>query len=813
MGLYGFAIFSGAFLLFLVQPLLGKYLLPWFGGAPAVWTACLLMFQSFLLLGYLYAHLSTRWLKARAQLLLHLALLLAALTLPVAPSLSWKPATADEPTLRICALLIACAGLPFIVLSATAPLLQHWLSLDRPGKVPFRLYAWSNAGSLLALLSYPLIIETFIGRANQVVLWRAGLILFAGGCVWLGFRLWKRAGSASQPAKSPKPSAGARVQWIVLPACASLLLAAVTNKLCQDIAPIPLLWVLPLSAYLLSFVLCFSISRVYDRRWFGPLLLLALAVMSLSLAGALTLGAKAQVLVFTSGLFVCSMVCHGEVFRARPDSAHLTFFYLLISVGGVLGTAAVILIAPRVFHDYFELHWGLLFCGALFLLSSWPEARRAAGLKLSLGFGVTSLAGLGLVLWSASHRNDSERVYQARNFYGVLSVYRHRSAAAGGGLLELVHGRVAHGVQFIQPDRARIPTLYYTRSSGVGVAFEALSSARSRRVGVVGLGAGTLAAYLHPADHLTFYEINPAVKVVAETFFSFLKNCTGSVEVVLGDARLSLEKEPSRNFDLLVLDAFNSDSIPVHLLTREAFAVYRRHTRPDGVIAVHVSNMVLDFKPVISQLAREFGYSTDVLEQPLSNETEGLLPSTWILLSQHSPTSQMTLASSSAAQATLPQVGPLWTDDFNGLFPLMRWRSGPDAHQVSAASSVEPAPSRTAAAITRWQQAVAADPNSSVALNNLACLLATAPEPSLRDGAQAVKLAERACALTQFQNSSVLSTLAAAYAEVGRFDEAVSTAERAGALAAEKGEAPIVAGNRQMLEAFRRHQPFHQGSL
>ncbi|HWX18489.1 MAG TPA: fused MFS/spermidine synthase [Candidatus Binatia bacterium] len=820
MAVYALAVFSGAFLLFQVQPLLGKYILPWFGGAPAVWTTCLLVFQVLLLAGYAYAHLSTRWLKPRAQVLLHLGLLaVALLTLRLPPDNSWKPQPADDPTLRICCLLAASIGLPFFVLSATAPLLTAWFGLRQSGASPFRLYALSNAGSLLALLSYPAVVETCFTRATQALAWRAGLGVYGLSCAWAGVRVWSTPpGSPARAAKAPQPDLGDKLFWLLLPACASLLLVAVTNKICQDLAPIALLWVVPLSVYLLSFILCFSGPKCYARRWFGPALLVSLATICLTLSGSIALSAPAQVLAFGAGLFVCCTVCHGELYRLRPHPAHLTSFYLMLGAGGALGSAFVALIAPAIFDDYFELHWGLILCGGLFLLV-WARDQRGRLRHPWPGFawlgGAVTLAGLAFALWGSAHHHDALRVYRSRNFYGVLNVYRHESPDPAMNLLELVHGRVAHGIQLLEAGRAQTPTLYYTTGSGVGRAL-ALLPQEQRRIGVVGLGAGTLAAYLRPGDRLRFYEINPEVDKIAEEFFTFLKNCAGQVEVVLGDARLSLENEPPQDFDLLALDAFNGDSIPIHLLTREAFAVYRRHTKTNGVIAVHVSNLSVNLEPVVVNVAQEFGYRAEVVHQRASDEAAGVLPSTWILLSRDPNfIKAIALNPSARAPSSVALKLPLWTDDFNGVFAVMRWREMAAATQARQGAISHPGQAEASRAgvqslIRQYREAVARDPNSSVALNNLACLLATSPDPELRNGPEAVALAEKACALTQYQNTSAVSTLAAAYAEAGRFDQAVATAEKACAMAAQKGERTLLAGNQKMLQCYRHNRVFRQ---
>ncbi|HZR20618.1 MAG TPA: fused MFS/spermidine synthase [Verrucomicrobiae bacterium] len=819
MVVYGFAIFSSAFLLFEVQPLLGKYILPSFGGAAAVWTSCLLTFQLLLLVGYAYAYLLARWLPPRAQILVHLLLLLAALGLPIAPDSTWKPNGSADPTWQIVELLALCVGLPFIALSATTPLLQHWRSLRDPGGSLYHFYALSNLGSQLALLSYPLLLEPLLGRAKQILLWRAGLFLFAVSCAWAAMGAWRASPlPTSKASRNPtRPGATDQALWILLPGCGSLLLAAVTGKICQELTPIPLLWVLPLSAYLLSFILCFNQTRIYDRRWFAPLLLAALALMALTLSGTLDLSARAQALVLLGGLFICCMVCHGELFRLRPEPAHLTWFYLLIGAGGALGTFCVAAVAPRIFKDYFELHWGLMLCAGLAALGWWRESRTGAGwhwLRLGWLASMAAVVGLGLALWNGAHANDRTLVFRSRDFYGVLSVYRHATMDPGKGLAELVHGQVVHGVQFLQPERSQTPTLYYTTGSGVGTAFSLLPQHGPRRIGVVGLGTGTLAAYARIGDQLTFYELNPTVEKIATTYFTFLQACAGQARVQLGDGRLALESEPEQNFDLLVLDAFNSDSIPVHLLTHEAFATYQRHTKPKGMIAVHVSNVSLNLEPIVLKLASAFGYTARVIEQPLTDESEGLLPSSWVLLSQIPYLGEALPAQPATDLATNENLnGPLWTDDYNSVLPVMRWRdiaADTLTTSKSARATLDPKRAKAALIIARWRKELASNPESPVILNNLACLLATAPDPQLRSGAEAVKLAEKACALTRYHNGSALTTLAAAYAEAGRFDEAVAASEKACALATENGETALIAGNRQMLEYFRNKRPFHQ---
>lgn len=855
MAAYAFAIFTGAFLLFQVQPLIGKYLLPWFGGAPGVWTTCMVFFQVMLLGGYLYAHLSSRFLKPRGQVLLHLVLVAVALaTLPIIPNDSWKPQTAADPTFRIIALLAVSLGLPYFVLSGTAPLLQHWFSRSHPGVSPFRLYALSNAGSLLALLSYPTLFETVFRRSTQAHLWSAGLGLYAVACLLCALKLWKGASEgaralacskqqiSSYPPASPSPSAipdPCRLKpalppressqavgnlsaldlllWLLFPACASALLLAVTNKICQDVAVVAFLWVLPLSVYLLSFIVCFDRPNWYARLWFGPVLVLVLTVMAWMVAQRASLASPVQVAIYVSGLFICCMVCHGEVYRVKPSPDRLTNFYLIVAAGGALGGIFVAVIAPHIFSDFFELHLGLVACGALFLLVCARNLKRPCRRSIIVSWtcGWLALAALGSLLWACAHRYDSVRVFRVRNFYGVFNVYRHEYADPRLSLIELVHGRIAHGVQFLHESRAAQPTLYYGPGSGIDLALRA-SAPGTRRIGVVGLGAGTMAAYGQPGDQFRFYEINPQIEQVARAYFTYLKNSLSETTIVLGDARLSLEREPPQNFDLLALDAFNGDSIPIHLLTREAFEVYERHLKTNGLIAVHISNASLNLEPVLARLAADLNYTARVVEQRQSDESQGVLPSTWLLLSRDSAFAQKPelKVASRTASVENPQAR-LWTDDFSALFSVLRWREFPGNTVPARQESQNTGPAATrkeiiAAQITGFRETLRREPNSTIALNNLAFLLASAPDATLRNGAEAVTYAEKACAETGQTNVATLATLAAAYAEAGRFDDAVTTAEKTCKLASESSNAALLQLNMELLERYRRRQPFHQ---
>lgn len=822
---YGFAIFTGAFLLFLVQPLMGKYLLPWFGGAPGVWTTCMLFFQVVLLGGYAYAHFSSRWLRLRGQVVLHVVLVLVALaTLPITPGEGWKPSGGGDPTLRIIALLAMSLGLPYFALAATAPLLQHWFSRAHPGVSPFRLYALSNAGSLLALLSYPIGFETWLTRGAQTSLWGVGLGIYALACAWCGWQTWgakqaERARTAPAADTSPRPGAAQRILWGLLPACGSVLLLAITNKICQDVAAVAFLWVLPLTVYLLTFIICFDRPQWYRRGWFGVGLAVALVAVTSILTERWAASVPLQILVYLVALFVCCMVCHGEVYHLKPAPEYLTSFYLLIAAGGALGGFVVAVVAPVIFTDYFELHWGLLLCGGLFLVCAvrerkpgpvrpWPDAAWAAA--------AIGLAGLGNMLWAHANQHADDRLMRVRNFYGVLKVFKYEYSDPTFNLVELVHGHVAHGMQFLHPGRDTLPTLYYSTNSGVGRAFRVLAE-NEGRVGVIGLGTGTLAAYGRPGDHFRFYEINPEVEDVARAYFTYLTNSPSKTTVILGDARLSMEAETPQNFDLLVLDAFNSDSVPVHLLTREAFEVYERHLKTNGVIAVHISNRSLDLEPVVNGLARAFQYEAVVIKHREPKENWWVLPSTWTLLSREPERLKSPTILEADRPAGAPLDAPLWTDDFSGLFRILRWQdffaqARPQAATefVARSAATLTGQGEFATQIALFREEVARNPNSAAALNNLACLLAIAPDATLRNGAEAVQLAEKACALTEQRNPVLLTTLAAAYAEAGRFAEAVAAGEKARALAIEQGQSALAERNEQLLELYRKGQPYHQ---
>jgi len=796
---YAVATFTGAFLLFELEPLVGKYVLPWFGGAPSVWTTCLMFFQLSLLAGYAYTHVLSK-LAPRHQAIFHSFLLCGTLAfLPIIPSTAWKSHTDGDPTFRILVMLVATWGVPYFLLSATSPLLQHWLVRTEPNASPYRLYALSNTGSLLALLSYPFAVEPNLARNTQAQLWGWGLAAYVLFCFWCMAGLWRQK-PRPDPAHHKKaqtivrpPALPDRLLWLLLPSAASLLLSATTNRMCQDVAPIPFLWVMPLAAYLLSFIICFDHPRWYSRQLFTLAFVVSTCAVCWVMFNATEIGIWVQLAIYLTSLFFTCMVCHGELYRRRPDPSHLTEFYLLLAAGGALGGCFVAVVAPLVFADYYEFHWGLWLSALLFVVAcagdtkapevsaqpnfgtpdsasallrgegrgegsvSRPTVPARAGKTstlakdlpdaqkqwrwlgcilplfgfllldrffanfgqeigearnetftvlrwvlwglivflviswiaggqfkrfsswrlLVLGCLSVGVLGLGTTLWLQALKSGGGVVSISRNFYGVLTVYERDAQEPKQHHFVLRHGRTTHGMQFVDPEQARWPTAYYGETSGIGRTMRALPP-QPARIGVVGLGAGTLATYCRPGDHIRIYEINPEVERLALSRFTYLTNCPAKVELVSGDARLSLEQEPAHEFDLLVLDAFSSDAIPVHLLTREAFEVYGRHLRTNGVVAIHISNYYLNLEPLVREIARRYQFRL-ALVTDAAPEAAWVFPSTWALMAPGPCFLDSKGILPQTAQGMDASTVRPWTDDFASLFPLLRWKPEPGA--------------------------------------------------------------------------------------------------------------------------------------
>jgi len=675
--LYAFTIFVSAFLLFQVQPIIAKMILPWFGGGAAVWTTCMLFFQLLLVGGYLYAHWTTRSLSARTQAIVHGVLLaVAALALPIIPGEAWKPLGDADPGLYILGLLAVTVGLPYFMLSTTGPLVQVWFSRANHGAMPYRFYALSNVGSILALLTYPIAVEPWLPTRAQALGWSGAFVVFAIAC---GVLAWRSRGAAWEvtagaPAEvAARPTAGRYLLWAALAGTASVLLLAFTSQLSQNVAPIPFIWILPLALYLLSFILTFDGRGWYSRKAYLPLAAAGLVGVTTLLHSDFRHSQLWVMLpVYAATLFVACMVCHGELVRLKPPPRYLTGFYLAISVGGALGGVFVGLIAPRIFLDLYELPAGLVAMAAVVAVvlaldqSGFPGVRswRAAT------FGAVLLAGgLAGTLWWIYDGYARDANVRVRNFYAAMRVWDSGDGETAQRVL--THGSITHGKQFTRPEQRKRITTYYGETSGVGRAIVAAGLKGPVRVGVIGLGAGTLAGYGRDGDTFRLYEINPQVIDLATKQFSYVTDSRAKVEMSIGDARLSLEREPPQGFDVLAVDAFSSDSIPVHLLTAEAFETYFRHLKPGGILAVHISNRYLDLKPVLREAAAKFGRHARLFDED-SDEERGVYGSTWVLISDDAKTFERSPLASAAEPLESDKAVRLWTDDYSDLWRILK---------------------------------------------------------------------------------------------------------------------------------------------
>jgi hypothetical protein len=725
--IYALVIFLSAFLLFLVEPMTAKRLLPDLGGSAAVWITCLVFFQTALLAGYVYAHLISSRLRPRAQAIVHTAVLvlaLAGLRIQVSPNVS---AASWHPLLTTLWLLTALIGLPFVALAATTPLVQSWYARAGPegSSTPgWKFYALSNLGSVLALVLYPWLIEPHFPLHMQSVAWGVGFGLFVVACGWLewgqvsgplsiasGLRSPHLSGSnwlgknpenpgvtgedearglkpivhsaeyaarlkscpdtkpglAAASPQSPNPGQIARhLLWVLLPAASSMLLCAITAHLSQNIAAIPLLWIVPLAAYLLSFIVTFAGPRSYPRSYALRTLAVAVATVGYLLARQISVPLAISIPVYVGALFVFCYFCHGELYRLRPAASHATQFYLLLSLGSALGAISVGVAAPMVFSANYDLALSLVFLGFLAIAVAWDSGMLAR----LFWFGATAA-----ILWAAAQNVRSlghNTISQLRSFYGSLRVTQTFAIPGPGIQRTLFHGTIQHGVQIFNDQLRGRPTSYYAPDSGVGLALRFCCGNEPRRIGVVGLGVGTLAAYARPGDSVTFYEIDPLVERLARARFAYLSECRAPVKVILGDARVSMEQQPPQGYDVLVLDAFSGDAIPVHLLTEQAIVLYRRHLKPNGVLAFHISSQYVDLAPVLAAQARHAGMMALGVHS-LANDEVGEFQADWVLMSANRAFFQQPeVAIASRPVAARPGL-PLWTDDFNSLLPVVKW--------------------------------------------------------------------------------------------------------------------------------------------
>lgn len=699
MQLFALTIFLSAFLLFLVQPIVAKQLLPWFGGSAAVWTTCMVFFQSALLAGYGYSDwLARRPLRSQARL--HGMLAAASLVaLPIVPAATMRPTDGADPVGRILLLLAVTIGLPYFVLSTTGPLLQAWFARAFPDTRVYRLYALSNVGSMLALLAYPIAIEPAATAWWQSIGWSAGYALFVLLIIGAaGFALRRAAampsaasavgpqhaaGSAaaalaasSVPSSATElthaPSIGQQALWLLLAALGSTLLLTVTTHITQNVASVPFLWVLPLSLYLLSFILCFD-----GQGWYRPRVIAAASMVlgALMVAGLVwrldddwkvataLMPIKQAVPLYCAGLFVACMFSHGELAARKPAAAHLTRFYLMVSAGGAAGGVLVGVAAPLVLPYYYE------FPAAVTLLVTLATVLVAVPwLRL---LGLAALVACVAAFWQHVQLLAADTVLMRRDFYGTLRI-KEAGNDERNRVWRLLHGVILHGEQYRAPDFRRLPTTYYGETSGVGRAIHTLRklSPGEQRIGLVGLGTGTLAVYGRAGDVYRFYELNPQVLRVASEQFTYLADSRARIETALGDARLSLEREAPQRFDVLAIDAFSSDSIPVHLITQQAMHAYARQIAPHGVVAFHISNRYLDLAPVVRQLADAAGMqAVRINDEPASDSW--LQRSDWVLVTRNAALADALRAAGGEDVPQRPELRA-WTDDFNNLWQVLK---------------------------------------------------------------------------------------------------------------------------------------------
>ena len=661
------AVFLAAFLLFLVEHMAARQLLPVLGGSASVWITCLVYFQTALLVGYLYAH----WFAHRPQARLHLALLAAA----AASAILWAvhPAAmangAEHPIATVFVLLSATIGLPFLVLAATSPMMQVWWSLIEKSEIPWRLYALSNLASLLALIAYPWLVEPNLTLRWQRIVWGAGFVIFALITGSLSLRL-RAAASQSVPAVVEEDAPGATLRekllWVLLPMVASMQLCAITAYLTANVAAIPLLWVLPLGVYLITLILAFQFRMVLPWAIIARFMVVMLGGLAYSLSRTnVTWPLWLSILFFLIELFFACIFCHVAAVSLKPKrTSQSTLFYLLFAAGGALGSFLIGIVSPLLFQYNLDLPISFFMTALLALVFTWNS-----GWSQRMLWSVASIAVLVLVFWvRIVYTHDT--IVTVRNFYASLRVTQDHGYP-GATLRTLLNGSIQHGTQIFGTEELRhTPTTYYAPGSGVGLALDNCCENRPRSIGVVGLGTGTVAAYGRPGDHIRFYEINPAVEPIARNAFTYIRDSAASIEVVPGDARASLTREAPQNFDVLVVDAFSGDAIPVHLLTREAMELYRRHLAPGGILAFHISNQHVNLGPPIVLLAESAGMQVRRFST-VADETPGEYGSTWMLLTDNGAFFDLPKVS---LHAHVPLAKPglrLWTDDYSALLPVL----------------------------------------------------------------------------------------------------------------------------------------------
>ena len=708
--IYPFAIliFTSAFLVFQIQPIIAKMLLPLYGGTPSVWTTCVLFFQIGLLTGYGYTHILVKNVKLKHQLIIHSCLLaISLLLIPIMSNMPKAPQNLSQ-TLGIIQVLAFSVGLPFILLSASSPLFQYWFGAVYSKKSPYRLYALSNIGSLLGLLSYPFVIETVLPLSTQILIWSFGYLSFIGMTIWWQCQLVKVSlGKNYNEVNDTKiqnkktisfssvhsPKFLVRIIWLFLTAGGSIVLLAFTNKMCQDIAALPFLWVVPLCLYLITFILCFERDALYQRNIWFPFL-----ILSVSLCGYLLhqeyeenqTSLIYQIIIYCAALFGCCMVFHGELVRRRPAKQDLTLFYIHIALGGALGGLFVNFIAPIVFSGYWELHISLVLVWilAMVILATHNHAEHKIHilwikfyLKRHYSLSIGSV-GIVILIWVLGRNMmvmKAPSIFNTRSFFGVLHVFEYDKETSNHFRI-LKHGRVGHGVQWMHTLDMDKPTAYYGSCSAVALAINRFPLRSNNnlvlKVGAIGLGIGTIATYGQNNDIFRFYEINSDVDWIARDYFTYLKNSKANIDVIIGDARQTMKRElettGSQNYDIILVDAFNGDAIPTHLLTQEASDLYWEHLNEDGILAFHITNKQFDLSDVVRQLAIYTNKEAiSIIDDGKCDDYS--VKNFWILI-----TSNQTFINDIQVQKAQNdwEFEPkpiIWTDDFNNLFEIVKW--------------------------------------------------------------------------------------------------------------------------------------------
>ena len=665
--LYALTIFLSAFLLLAVEPMAAKQLLPTLGGSSAVWTTCLVFFSVVLLLGYLYAHWISSLFDPKQQAVIHILILtmgLLTLGIRIQPG---PAAVSYHPALTVFRVLATVIGLPYLALSSTTPLLTAWYAGSFEGGSPYRLFALSNFASLLALASYPLFIEPGLTMKQQTGWWSGGFLVFAvlcGAIAWQGRR-------RSVTATAEKAVLAGRPEpfWFLLALGGGMMLTAVTSHMSANIAAIPLLWLPPLALYLLTFILAFQGAWKPLRQSMLRWVLVAVASMAYALRDIRTILPIAVSLpLFLIALFLCCFFLHGELYARRPVTAGMTRFYLVVATGGAAGTLLVGVIFPLILRANYDLACTLVVVSLIALAATWQDGW---GLRM---IWMAGAAAAIVVLSTQVHQYDDDAVALMRNFYGTLRVRESNLPPQSDTDRQLLNGTIEHGAEWFAPRFLGQPLTYYAPDSGLGLAMRLCCGADAKRVGVIGLGTGTVAAYGNPGDAIRFYEINPLVERLARHWFTFLHDSPARIEVILGDARLSLAAESPEHFNVIVVDAFSGDAIPVHLLTREALALYRRHLQPGGVIVFHVSNQYINLEPVVAAIAGDAGMKA-VSVHSRGDEQNGFYYADWILVTANETLlSQPEIVNNGFATPLQANVR-LWTDNYSSVFPLLKWHS------------------------------------------------------------------------------------------------------------------------------------------